>query len=290
MADKIDITVVVNGQPTVVTANEEAPLHTIIPKALEQTGNAGQPPSNWELRDVAGNLLDVSQKIKSFHFPEGIRLFLNLKAGVGGETVAEVQFADPAVSRAKFEREIAEFNDLGAEYGARGWFLLRAEFPEVMVLMAAPQLQPPAIITGVLFDFTNYDAMPPSVRLVNPFTRVPYRNSELPAPARMNRSLPAQPLQLPGLPPGAAAQVQPVQSLMQAHAQEDVPFLCVPGVREYHQHPGHTGDLWELHRASGAGRLVRLLEVIHQYGIQPIAGYGVNLIPQVGFEMGQPPR
>jgi hypothetical protein len=288
VARDIAITVVVNGQPTVVTANEEAPLRVIIPKALEQTGNAGQPPDNWELRDVAGNLLDVTRKIETFHFPEGVRLFLNLKAGVGGEAAVELQFTEPAVSRAKFEREVTEFRDLEAEYQRRGWFLVRAEFPEAFVLIAAPQLHPPAIVTGVLFDFTNYDAAPPSVRLVNPFTGVPYRNSEL--PTRLNQSLPPQDLQLPGLPPGAAARMQPVQPLMQAHAPDDVPFLCIPGVREYHQHPGHTGDLWELHRASGAGRLVRLLEVIHKYGVQPIPGYSVNLVPQVGFEAGQAPQ
>jgi len=81
---QVDITVVVNGQPTVVRANPEAPLETIIPKALEQTGNTGQPPDNWELRDAAGTLLDVRQKIESFHFPPNVHLFLNLKAGVGG--------------------------------------------------------------------------------------------------------------------------------------------------------------------------------------------------------------
>ena len=81
---KIAITVVVNGQPTIVEANPEAPLRTIIPVALEQTGNTGQPPENWELRDAAGVELDVAKKIEDFQFPADVRLFLNLKAGVGG--------------------------------------------------------------------------------------------------------------------------------------------------------------------------------------------------------------
>jgi Protein of Unknown function (DUF2604) len=84
MAHDIDIAVVVNGQPTLVRANPAAELRTIIPKALEATGNSGQPPDNWELRDQAGTLLDVSKRIESFHFPPDVRLFLNLKAGVGG--------------------------------------------------------------------------------------------------------------------------------------------------------------------------------------------------------------
>jgi hypothetical protein len=82
--NEIDLVIVVNGQPTVVKANKNAPLHTVIPRALDQTGNAGQPPENWELRDAAGALLPVDQKIEEFNFPSDVRLFLNLKAGVGG--------------------------------------------------------------------------------------------------------------------------------------------------------------------------------------------------------------
>lgn len=82
--NKVELTVVVNGQPIAVTGNQNAPLHTIIPKALEESGNVGQPPESWELRDVAGTLMDVDQKIETFNFGAEAKLFLNLKAGVGG--------------------------------------------------------------------------------------------------------------------------------------------------------------------------------------------------------------
>ena len=82
--NKVQLAVIVNGQPTVVDANVNTPLETIIPRALEQTGNTGQPPENWELRDAQGTLRDTSKKIASFDFPPDVRLFLNLKAGVGG--------------------------------------------------------------------------------------------------------------------------------------------------------------------------------------------------------------
>lgn len=82
--NKVQLAVIVNGVPTVVEANVNAPLETIIPRALEETGNTGQPPGNWELRDAQGTLLDTSKKIASFDFPMDVRLFLNLKAGVGG--------------------------------------------------------------------------------------------------------------------------------------------------------------------------------------------------------------
>lgn len=81
---KLQIEVIVNGQSTTVEANLNAPLSSIIGKALDQTGNSGQPPENWELRDAGGVLLPTEQKIESFNFPQGVKLFLNLKAGVGG--------------------------------------------------------------------------------------------------------------------------------------------------------------------------------------------------------------
>lgn len=209
------------------------------------------------------------------------------------------QYVDPAVSRKKFNREIAEFRANGGDYRQRGWLLLEAVFPKVLVAMAAPHLTPPAIVTGVLLDYTNYDAEPPSVRLVNPFSEEPYRSHEL--PTILKRTVPAAPGENKGLPPGvklppglqlppgAQIQITGEQPLMQWYG-DDIPFLCLAGVREYHRHPAHTGDAWELHRAAGAGRLVRLLEIIDKYGVKPITEYGVKLVPQVaGFRQEQPP-
>jgi len=197
-----------------------------------------------------------------------------------------VQHVEPAVSRAKFEKEIADFRALGQAYRRNGWFLLEASFPQALVAMAAPQLSPPALVCGVLVDYTNYDAEPPSVRLVNPFTAEPYLADEL--PTNLPRALEGQAVELPGMP--GALQFQQAQSLMQAYGPKEIPFLCIAGVREYHLHPAHSGDTWELHRAAGAGRLVRLLEVIHTYGIAPIKSYGVNLVPQIGFEIPEPAK
>jgi len=81
---KIELTVVVNGQPTEIVANEEAPLLVVVEKALQQTGNTGQPPENWELRNASGVELDIHKKVEDFHFEPHTQLFLNLKAGVGG--------------------------------------------------------------------------------------------------------------------------------------------------------------------------------------------------------------
>lgn len=82
--NKETLTIVVNGQPTEVDANENTPLHTVIPKALEKSGNTGRPPEDWQLTDMNGNPLDLGRKIEEFGFAPGVTLLLSLKAGVGG--------------------------------------------------------------------------------------------------------------------------------------------------------------------------------------------------------------
>jgi Protein of Unknown function (DUF2604) len=80
----VTLTVIVNGKPTEVSANVNAPLQTVIVHALQQTDNQGQPPDQWELRDAAGQVLDRHKKVGDYGFQTGTRLFLNLNAGVGG--------------------------------------------------------------------------------------------------------------------------------------------------------------------------------------------------------------
>lgn len=198
------------------------------------------------------------------------------------------QYVDPAVSRVKFDREIEQYRSLASTYAERGWLLLEAEFPIVIVMMVARQLSVPAIVTGVRLDYTNYDAEPPSVQLVDPFSREPYRAANL--PVRLDRQVPGA-----GGPPAALGpmpvQLVAVQPYMQWYSPDDIPFLCLPGVFEYHAHPGHSGDPWELHRSEGAGRLVRILDVVHRYGVAPIDNLVVQLqfVPQIqGFHANPP--
>lgn len=203
--------------------------------------------------------------------------------------MARAQYADPAVSKMKFDRELAEFGGLSDLYRQqRGWLLVKAEYPHVLVLLAAPKTNPCVLVMGVAFDYSNYDAAPPSVRLVHPLTATPYKAAEL--PTRLDRSMPAQAFLPPGAAPGGPQLViQQQQPYMQAHTEDEVPFLCMAGVREYHEHPAHSGDVWELHRKEGHGRLVHILDVITRYGIEPIAGFRVHMQPVVGLNFGAPP-
>ena len=200
---------------------------------------------------------------------------------------ASGQYVDPAVSRAKFEKELAEYRSLEADYRARGWFLVKADWPEVIVVLASNKTSPPAIVTAVQFDYTNYDAAAPSVRLVDPFTGRLLLSKEL--PTRLPRSTTVQEVAMP-VPGGIKAQFNTVQDLMQAHSPDELPFLCIAGVKEYHDHPGHSGDPWEVHRSVGEGRLVRLLDVISKYGLDPVQGFQVQLAPQVAFAVSEPPQ
>ena len=213
--------------------------------------------------------------------------------------MSEPQFVDPAVSRRKFDREIAEFRSQADEYRRRGWLLEEAEFPHALVILATAKTQPISILCGVWFDYSNYDAAPPSVRLVHPLTREPYKWSELPTRLPRMPAPPAAGEAAQALPPGVAqalaqgvAQAQLVVPipLMQAYGDDDIPFLCLAGVREYHEHPAHSGDHWLSHRTSGAGRLVRLLEVISKYGLETIHGFEVQMTPKIRLRAGIPPE
>ncbi len=200
------------------------------------------------------------------------------------------QVADPAISRTKFNREIRQFRTLAAEYRQRGWYLADASFPTAVVVLAAHQVKPSPLVLGVRFDYSDYDLRPPSVQLVDPFTAEPYTRGSL--PTQLPRRNAEGVLEVVGLPEGfPVPQFIQSQPLMQAYDDNDIPFLCIAGVREYHDHPGHSGDSWELHRSAGAGRLIRLLEIIDRYGTAPMVGYRMEVdVKIVGYQQNEIPE
>ncbi len=176
---------------------------------------------------------------------------------------------DPAISKAKFASEVAEFRTQERQYQARGWWLLEACYPDAFIVFAAPQLTPPAVIFGALLNFDNYDIWPPSVRIVDPFSRRPYKHKELPTVMLRQTQKVAVPQF--GI---IRAERQP---LLVAGDPDEIPFLCIPGVREYHNNPGHSGNPWFLHRKSGAGTLYFLVEQLFRYGVEPLKGYQMGI-------------
>lgn len=177
-----------------------------------------------------------------------------------------LQLVDPTISRAKFDREVRNYRAMDSEYLRRGWILLKASFPKVVVLFAAPQIVPTPLILGVIIDFTNYDFWAASVRFVHPFTLAPLSLGEIPTAFWKRNAAP----------------------LLQSH-QDQVPFLCVRGVREYHDHPAHSNDPWLAYRGTGVGTLYHILDVIHRHGMAPFTGFGFQVTSmQIQIGLGPP--
>lgn len=177
---------------------------------------------------------------------------------------------DPEVSRMKFDREVAEYRALQNTYIRRGWWLTIAEFPTVFVVFGSNKGLIRSVIFGALIDFTNYDLWPPSVKLVDPFTMVPYKARELPYAFLRKVPAPAPTPTPTAATTPLATTAESLQTLMQAWGSDEIPFLCLPGVREYHENPAHTGDSWLLHRPRGEGTLFYILDQIYKYGVQPL--------------------
>ena len=82
--NEIEITIIVNGQPVPIKIDVSEQIRVAVKAALERSGNTGQPFENWELRDASGQVIDFDKKIGNLDIKDGAKLFLNLKAGVGG--------------------------------------------------------------------------------------------------------------------------------------------------------------------------------------------------------------
>lgn len=158
---------------------------------------------------------------------------------------------DPEVSLSKFQKEVESFVGLQDQYRQRGWILESAEFPLCLItllwrignLVFAP--------VALRIDFTNYDLWAPSLTFVDPLTREPV----MPAVGAVLR-----------------AEGREEQLIVPEHPLTHLPFLCVPGTREYHSHPQHSGDRWELHRSTGEGNLATLVDRVWGTMIQTIVG------------------
>ena len=88
MSDKrFEITIVVNGKPFEVKVGLDEQIGEAVEDALKVSGNSGQPAERWELRDESGQPIDTGKKIGESGIVAGAKLFLSLKAGIGGSRV-----------------------------------------------------------------------------------------------------------------------------------------------------------------------------------------------------------
>jgi hypothetical protein len=81
------------------------------------------------------------------------------------------------------------------------------------------------------FDLTDYDLRAPSLEFRDPWTDAPL------VYGTMFRALEYE------------RERQAHLVLLDDHPVTHKPFLCLRGVREYHEHPQHSGDSWLLYRS-----------------------------------------
>lgn len=162
---------------------------------------------------------------------------------------------DPNVSKIKFQREVNDLFQHRDVYRKKGWLIEATSFPIVRVtFLTSGAISPVAAPFAVDIDFTNYNLWAPSVRFIHPITL----NSQV---CKGFRNVNGTPTEL----------------IINAHPYTNEVFLCLPGIREYHSHPQHNGDSWDLHRYTGEGTLYFLLDNIWKYCVKNISSYVVDL-------------
>jgi len=187
---------------------------------------------------------------------------------------SNLQYVEPEVSLIKFNEEMGNFHKISNVWREKGVFLIHENYPVVEFMFTTPKLRPSAIAFAVRIDFTNYDIEPPSLKFICPFTKKTLTRQEVLAhfiqvkmPDNVNPLVPIQ------------NQIQQ-QDLLQGPPNE-IPFFCIPGIKEYHDHPAHTGDSWLLYRKEGEGSLGFILDQLYTHSIAGISSYQVSY--NIGF-------
>jgi hypothetical protein len=178
-----------------------------------------------------------------------------------------MQAIDPEVSKLKFDAEVQGFLAARDMHRQRGIILLEKEFPNAYFAFGVPSLNPFPIVFAAKINFDNYDLEPLSVQFIHPFTFQPLKLQNI--STHFNRNI------------GQNGNIVLQALLQEEPSPESYPFLCIPGIREYHNHPAHTGDSWLLHRKlAGEGSLGFVIEKLFEYGISSITSYQ---IPPLGI-------
>ncbi|HEU6443743.1 MAG TPA: putative metal-binding protein [Gaiellaceae bacterium] len=167
---------------------------------------------------------------------------------------------DPDVTRLKLERELELWHENEETYRRRGWILLGRNELEVDIgflgrlpIGAQPIL---AMTACVRIDFTNFDLEPPSVEFINAFT-----GEYAPPPVQALVDTDEGPRDL----------------VVHSHPDTNRAFFCVPGIRQYHNHPQHSGDSWLLHRETQEGSLATICDRIWRAMARNLLGVQVQL-------------
>jgi hypothetical protein len=165
---------------------------------------------------------------------------------------------DPEITRRKYESEVRRLTEQRENLEERGIFLLEnSSFPAIdfffvprsLLRLAVPIGTPPGSppmppntmqafdvpsVAGrafkARFNLSDYDLRAPSLEFLDPWT------NELLSYENMFKAFEFEPVR------GAHL------VLLGDHPITHRPFLCLRGIREYHEHPQHSGDDWLLYR------------------------------------------
>jgi putative metal binding uncharacterized protein len=170
---------------------------------------------------------------------------------------------DPVISRQKLRKDFDLWQN-NTPHRERGWVLLHYDEKELRVELAflgrvslntgsAPL---PVVVSAVRLTYENYDLWAPSLTFIDPFSRLPSK---------------------PHVRAVQSATSGPRDVLIDAHPETKLPFLCIPGIREYHSHPQHTGDEWLLHRSAGEGSIATICDRIWRYMARNVMGLTVHM-------------
>lgn len=169
--------------------------------------------------------------------------------------MAASSLVDPKVSRIKFDKEVNKLMMLSSELRRKGWIIESTEFPIVRVTYLTTKVKPTVAPFTVEIDFTNYNILPLSVRFLNPITFEPTIANGY-----------------------QWIEGKPINIVITKHPQTGLAFLCMVGVQEYHSHPQHNGDVWDIYRYSEKGSLYYILDKIWLYCINTIKYF---ITPQI---------
>lgn len=194
---------------------------------------------------------------------------MSAEALPGGDAASPPLLVPLEVSRGKLAAELDLWRADAETYRRRGWLLLGVDDLAVDIgFVARPavgDLQVPVITAAVRLRYDNYDLWPPSLTFIDPCSGAPAVPA-VQAPDRVDGEVRNVLLGLPGT---------------------GQPFLCLPGLREYHHHPQHTGDDWLLHRAAGEGRLAVICDRIWRRMARNVVGIAVHMqsMPYSGTQL-----
>lgn len=164
---------------------------------------------------------------------------------------------DPDVSRAKFDQELSKLTEQRRTLERRGIFVLQCSAFPIVELIYVPRhplrLVIPAVQSGPIFlpqgamalaeisslaarafkarfDLSDYDLRAPSLELRDAWTDSLLDYNLMFRALEYERDRKAHVV------------------LLGDHPITHKPFLCLRGIREYHEHPQHSGDDWLLYR------------------------------------------